>query len=279
MVDNQEQFREVTPSQDKARFYRPPHLPGVELASVVYRDRSFPVHTHSEYVVGTVLSGAEILTVGRRSHLITAGGVLRLHPDEAHSNHTVGAAALRYIVFYLPPDSIRAYLDAEKGETGLTFPTPALTNRKLCLTLINCFRTLRARGSLQLEQESAMVVLVNALAAHGEPRERPLDAVDPGIERARQWIDERFATGFGLAEVAAAAGMGVFRLAHLFKATFGLSPIAYRNQRRVVEARRLILQGLPISDAALQVGFADQSHLTRQFQRLVGTSPWRYLRE
>ncbi|WP_414882953.1 helix-turn-helix domain-containing protein [Sphingomonas sp. Leaf208] len=44
----------------------------------------------------------------------------------------------------------------------------------------------------------------------------------------------------------------------------------------MVAARRLLLAGQPIAEVALDVGYADQSHLTRQFQRIVGVSPARY---
>jgi AraC-like DNA-binding protein len=65
----------------------------------------------------------------------------------------------------------------------------------------------------------------------------------------------------------------------LFKREVGLTPLAYRNQVRLGHARRLLLRGAPAADAALAVGYADQSHLSRQFQRVVGVSPGRYTRQ
>jgi len=37
-----------------------------------------------------------------------------------------------------------------------------------------------------------------------------------------------------------------------------------------------VLAGAPLADVASDLGFADQSHLTRQFQSMVGISPARY---
>ena len=53
----------------------------------------------------------------------------------------------------------------------------------------------------------------------------------------------------------------------------GLTPHAYQLQRRVALARRLIAQGLPLAEVAAACGFADQSHMTRQFVRKYGVSP------
>jgi len=58
-----------------------------------------------------------------------------------------------------------------------------------------------------------------------------------------------------------------------------LSPLAYRNQKRVFAARAMLLDGESIAHVALSVGYADQSHLTRQFQRIVGLPPGRYAQQ
>jgi AraC-like DNA-binding protein len=47
-------------------------------------------------------------------------------------------------------------------------------------------------------------------------------------------------------------------------------------QRRVVLARRLIAHGGALADAAAAAGFADQSHMTRAFVRLLGVTPASY---
>ena len=52
---------------DSVRFHRPRLISGVELVSVCYRERSFPEHSHGEYVFGAVVAGAETLTVAGRS--------------------------------------------------------------------------------------------------------------------------------------------------------------------------------------------------------------------
>lgn len=48
--------------------------------------------------------------------------------------------------------------------------------------------------------------------------------------------------------------------------------------RRVDLARRLLLGGQPAGEVATAAGFYDQSHLTRHFKRVLGTTPGRYAR-
>lgn len=258
--------------RDAVRFVRARHLPGVELVSVAYRDRAFPVHSHAEYVVGTVLGGAERLSVRGVDHIVAKGDVLRLHPGEPHANRCLGDEVLRYKVLYLPEAAIAAYL-----EGPLRFDGPAVSDAALSAVVAEAHGVLASDAAGRLEQESAMLVLAGALAGGGdaEPREEGGAA----IRRARDWIDVHCTEAFGLGDAAAVAELSLFRFAHLFKQAVGLSPIAYRNQQRVHAARKLLLAGKPIAEAALEVGFADQSHLTRQFQRIVGVSPGKYVQQ
>ena len=260
-------------SSDRADFSRPHFLPGVDLVSVSYRDRAFPVHAQDGYVVGTVIGGAEQLEVAGTTHLVDTGDVLRLHPGEPHANRSVGSDVLRSLVLYLSPESITPYL----GGATLAFAGAVSGDRRLAATVASVHTTLSAAPAEKLAQESAMMSLVRALADN-DAHERPSLAGGERVvvARVQAWIEAHLAENFGLAELAAVAELSVFRLAHLFKQNTGLSPIAYRNQRRIAAARRLLLAGQPIADIALQLGFADQSHLTRQFQRIVGVSPQRY---
>jgi AraC-like DNA-binding protein len=46
--------------------------------------------------------------------------------------------------------------------------------------------------------------------------------------------------------------------------------------RRLALARAAIERGLPLAEAAVRAGFADQSHMTRQFKRTYGLTPARW---
>ncbi|CAN5505282.1 AraC family transcriptional regulator [soil metagenome] len=264
-----------TIEKDHVAFARPRHLPGVELVSVAYRHRTFPTHLHPEYVVGTVEAGAEELCVGGVAHIVERGDVLRLHPDEPHANRCIGEATLRYRVFYLPGESIAPYLADGRP---LAFASPVARDARLAARVAATHALLREDDSGPLEQQSALLALVGALARDGA-KAPAAGAPAAAIERTRAYIDGHFADGFSLATLATVAGLSVFHLAHSFRAAVGFSPLAYRNQRRVIEARRLLREGGQIADVAAAVGYADQSHLTRQFQRIVGASPGRYAQQ
>jgi AraC-like DNA-binding protein len=40
--------------------------------------------------------------------------------------------------------------------------------------------------------------------------------------------------------------------------------------------KRLLAEGMPVSQAALETGFSDQSHFTRVFRQYTGATPGQY---
>jgi AraC family transcriptional regulator len=82
-------------------------------------------------------------------------------------------------------------------------------------------------------------------------------------------------------DLARIARLSTFHFARSFKRSFGESPHRYVLRRRTERAQGLMLTtDTPLGQIALDCGLADQSHLTRLFQRFVGESPaaWRRAR-
>jgi AraC-like DNA-binding protein len=55
-----------------------------------------------------------------------------------------------------------------------------------------------------------------------------------------------------------------------------MTPHAWQLDRRIERARALLEQGMSLADAALQLGFADQSHFQRAFKQRVAATPGEY---
>lgn len=79
-----------------------------------------------------------------------------------------------------------------------------------------------------------------------------------------------------LAGLAHRSGLSREHLHRLFRKTIGLTPQEYARLARIARAKRLLLQGAALSDAAHQCGFADQAHFSRWFKRYFGVTPAAY---
>ena len=56
----------------------------------------------------------------------------------------------------------------------------------------------------------------------------------------------------------------------------GITPYRYLENIRINEAKKLLAKGVSPVDAAIQMGFSDQSHFTNYFSRFIGLSPGAY---
>jgi AraC-like DNA-binding protein len=97
-------------------------------------------------------------------------------------------------------------------------------------------------------------------------------------QRVKQMLLDDLQADVSLSELAQACGISVRQFARGFKATTGLPPHRWLLRRRVERAKEFLEHSdESLSGIALACGFADQSHLTRVFQALAGSSPgaWR----
>ncbi|WP_234425609.1 helix-turn-helix domain-containing protein, partial [Streptomyces kebangsaanensis] len=79
--------------------------------------------------------------------------------------------------------------------------------------------------------------------------------------------------------LAADLGSSPFALLRAFRDVYGMPPHTWLTDARVRRARRLLDAGTTPAQAAVAVGFTDQSHLSRHFSRIVGVPPGAYRRE
>ncbi|MEN3329887.1 MAG: AraC family transcriptional regulator [Acidobacteriota bacterium] len=97
------------------------------------------------------------------------------------------------------------------------------------------------------------------------------------LERVRNILEQRFAEPFKLSEIAAEAGVHPVHLAREFRKHYGTSVGEYVRRVRIEYAcRELMGSNAAVTNIAFAAGFADQSHFSRTFKRLCGTTPGRY---
>jgi AraC-type DNA-binding domain-containing proteins len=116
--------------------------------------------------------------------------------------------------------------------------------------------------------------MLERLAAHGTPTavsrvERAATPLGPIRDYLRAHLAEPITT----ARLAHLSGLTEWHLIRAFHREFGLPPHAYHMRLRLAAASELLMDGLGVSTAAYECGFADQSHLSRKFKEVYALTP------
>jgi AraC-like DNA-binding protein len=121
----------------------------------------------------------------------------------------------------------------------------------------------------------ALAMLIRRHAEDRPPLAQPSLAHN-ALRHAQDYLRAHFAEDISLEKLARLVYLSPFHLSRLFREQLGLPPHTYLNQIRVNRAKTLLNIGLSLTDVAYAVGFADQSHLTKAFKRVVGVPPGQY---
>ena len=97
------------------------------------------------------------------------------------------------------------------------------------------------------------------------------------LKRVTEFIDTHLGEDLTIETLANEACLSPFHFARAFKAATGTAPHRYLTDRRIERGKSLIAEGrLPLVDIAHLCGFSSQTHLTRCFRRVAGTTPGAY---
>ena len=97
---------------------------------------------------------------------------------------------------------------------------------------------------------------------------------DRRVQVVKILIEDNFAHHLDLSGMAKAVNLSPWRLAHLFKAEVGISPLRYLTLVRLQKARQYLETGfLTVREIGASVGIPNPSHFTRSFKAAYGSSP------
>ena len=106
------------------------------------------------------------------------------------------------------------------------------------------------------------------------PSESPSGLSRERLQLAFHYIQDRLSAELTVSGIAKVVGISVYHFIRLFRESTGKSPYQYVIDVRVRKAKELLAtRKLTIAEVAYEVGFVDQSHLTRYFKRAFGITP------
>ncbi len=249
----------------------PPGAPGIERLEAHLHGQAFSPHRHDTYAIGITLSGTQTFRFrGERWHCLP-GQCHILHPDEEHDGAAATEAGFRYRIVYIDPALVQQAL----GGRPLPFVRhPVVDGPRVPRPLATEIWDFGG-GTLDHQRRTELAVavaeLLDGLAAPHVQRPGAL-ALDR-LRRVRDLIAVAPHRRLSTTKLERISGLDRWTLARQFRAAFGTSPSRFRTMRQLDRVRRLLARGIPLAEAAIEAGFADQSHMSRHFKRAYGLTP------
>jgi AraC-like DNA-binding protein len=255
------------------RYFRPVGIDGVELLSCPDAGFDFPPHFHDAYCIWFNTKGGEHFSQRGVTDILQPDCFGIVAPGEVHANSAIDRTDRSLMTFYVQP--------AHFPSSSLEFKSGFYRDPECLAALYSLFGLLQ-RSTAALEKESALLETFQLLAGRHAVGRLPEPAIGNEKARVASIIDifrEHLSENISLEELAQRFHCTSCHLIRSFKKERGLTPYAFLVHLRLERARELISQGRPLVEAALETGFADQSHLTRHFKALYGISPGIFKRQ
>lgn len=271
------------PRREGAKFWRDREFLNLELLRATYITHTFCRHVHEGFAIGVIEAGAETFDYRGASHVAPARSLVVVNPGEVHNGASASTLGWTYRMLYPHVDLLRwAASEVTGGPHDIPFfPTPVVHDPHLARRLQHMHMTLEESPSI-LERETCLLqTLGHLIVRHADdhPVAQVAGHAHRAVRRVRDYLQACYGDNITLDQLAQVAQMSSFHLVRLFSKEMGLPPHAYLTQVRIERAKVLLSQGNAIADVASTTGFADQSHFTKRFKRVVGVPPSQYMRE
>ncbi len=256
----------------------------IELLQGYYVEHAFPRHSHDYYVICLIERGYQSFTHRGTKHFTPPGGVILINPGGVHTGEAADARGFEMLCLYPTVAHMQAALGGATGTQQITPPsfTEVRVDHPWAAESIRALHRALTRDTEALECEARLAWTLAQLVkryADVHPDEPKPGSERKAVRQACRYIEERYAEGISLSQLAEQVSFSPYYLLRVFRAQVGMPPHAYLESVRIRQAQRLIEAGRPLAEIAAEVGFSSQSHLTCRFKQIIGVTPGQYAQQ
>ena len=237
----------------------------------------FPNHFHEYYVIGFIEDGHRVLSCRNQEYALKKGNILLFNPGDNHACVQSDDGTLDYRGFNITKEVMLDLAEEVTGKREL----PGFSKTMIFDEEVTCYlhplHELVMIGSCEFSKEENLLLLISLLIQrYGQPFESCIPECREEIEKACDFMEQHFADRIYLDQICRYAGLSKSTLLRAFTKSKGVTPYSYLENIRIGKAKKLLEQGVPPIEAALQTGFSDQSHFTNYFNRFIRLAPGLY---
>lgn len=236
-------------------------------------------HTHPYAEMFYVVGGQGQILIDQELYPVASQDLVIINPNVVHTEVSLNASPLEYVVL---------------GVEGLELIPGSDDERRFRIldqgqhweSISHCIQNILQETHSNLPGsdticQAYLEILITLLMRSTDfvLNPAPLPSANNQCAAVRRYIDAHFKESISLDHLAQIAHVNKYHLAHSFKETFGVSPIAYQLSRRLEESCHLLRQtDLSLSQIAHVLGFSSSSYFSQIFRKNKHMSPSEYRR-
>lgn len=277
-----------------------PPVATVNLTDALHADAipSARAHAHDFFVIVFFERDGGALQTGWRERPVAAGDVYLIAPGDVvdigpdvdavcaaggravhFSPEIFGARASDSILSWWDHPLLLPFAQPTVGEPKRwTVPPADRAGWSARLHAIDSELSLRRPGHREAVAASLTLLLIDAARLAQASTHPTPPGADPLVAEVLAYIDQHYREHISLRHVARAVNLSPGHLTTVIGRRTGRTVQAWITQRRLTEARRLLVDtDLPVDEIGRRAGYRDPSYFVRTFRRGHGTTPlaWR----
>ena len=219
-------------------------------------DKCFDCHNHvGHYVISLVMQGEVTVYLESRKLVCHEGDLFTIPPYAVHSVCQERDARLLSMCI---GTAFAAETDSETAEVIV---------RKLLNDAVG-------QGIFGEAQKEKLLLFARAVFRGWDKGGKEMDT---GIKNLADRITSHPEQELLIETLAADIFVSKYYLIRKFKSSIGMTPHQFCIQNRIRKSQGLLDEEKTVSRIAVEMGFYDQSHFDKAFQRIVGISPSEYI--
>ncbi|MGB1226997.1 MAG: AraC family transcriptional regulator [Poseidonibacter sp.] len=258
------------------RIFKIPQLPYLELKYSTTFNECPQKHYHNMICILALKQGSAKFIVNEKELVLEKNRLIVINPNEVHYS-ICDEKNKDYYVIYINRDWYQV-LQKQIFKTDNIIAIPnILDNLTINDEFFNLFAILCDDIDV-IEKELKLLDFLKTIFNEyiDEKVFLKIEETTKIAKEFKEYIEENISSKLTLSSIAKELKVSPYHIIRICNQDFGLSANAYIVNKRVHRAKKLIGNGVDISEAAVEVGFYDQSHLTNVFKKVFAITPKAY---
>lgn len=248
-------------------------------------------HFHNQYELNLSISGGNHFFINKDIHEAKPGDLFVINNQELHKN-TVSPTTIyeRYLIFF-PAEILLPFCTPSTNLLELFQLPRDQFHNKVILTPEQCLiiRTFLDNTIYETKTRNygneifdriklaELLLMINSFYHENDSKNKPeIDKNNTFIKPIITYINCHLSENLSLDHLSSTFYINRSYLCKRFKKETGFTINQYVTNCRILKSRELLKSGLPVTEAALMIGYQNDSHFIRTFKKLVGVTPKQY---